>query len=404
MKFEFRKLILYKNRETNKWLGFVVALLIVVLTIWISNSLVQQLRIEERKKMESIVNAMELQSSGLEITNETQKLILKILEDNTSMPMILVDENGQFLFQRNLDKIENELEGDSLFLKSKIVDMGNAHPYISVKLPFGQQKIYYENSSLLSKLQYYPLVLIGIILLFVWFTIWYFRTLDAAQRSFLWAGMAKETAHQIGTPLSSLLGWIEILKMENIDQTSVAEMENDIKRLSQIAERFSKIGSLPELEEVNLSQTLELTYNYLKKRISRKISFIFEQPNEPVYIHCNEELISWVLENLVRNAVDAMQNRGKIKLVLQESRGKVYIYVRDNGPGIPNRLQNRIFEPGYTTKKRGWGLGLSLAKRIIHDYHKGKISVSYSEKGKGTEFKIELSNPPKLRDKKSDGV
>lgn len=380
---------LLKNRNLNKWLGFAVALLIVIATIWFSNSIVHKLKFEEQKKMETIVKATELVSS-IESSDDAKKISLKILEDNTSMPMVLADEFNNVSEVRNLDNIEERLYADSIFLKNKLKEMASSHKPINVELPFGTQKIYYENSRLLSQLRYYPIVLVLIILAFAAFTLWYFKTLSDSQKSFLWAGMAKETAHQIGTPLSSLMGWVELLKLENVDPSITHEIEHDVSRLHQIAERFSKIGSVPELKENNLSEIVENTYNYLKPRISSGVDFQLRMPKEPIIMDCNPELLSWVLENLVRNAVDAMQNRGRIELKLIEENHKIIICVRDNGPGIPSGLQKRIFEPGYTTKKRGWGLGLSLAKRIINDYHKGKIFVAKSDKDFGTEFKIIL--------------
>lgn len=389
MNNRYQHLYFLRNRNFNKWLGFVIALLIVVLTIWVSNSIVHKLKKEEQKKMETIVKATELLSS-VEISEDTRALSLKIIEDNTSMPMLWVDEEGNLSEVRNLDNIEEKLYADSIYLKQKLKEMSSTHEPIDVELPFGTQKIYYENSSLLSQLRYYPIALVAIILAFAAFTIWYFRTLDESQKSFLWAGMAKETAHQIGTPLSSLMGWIELLKLENVEPTAVGEIENDVNRLKQIAQRFSKIGSQPELKEHDLVGIAEKTYHYLRTRISSGVDFQFRKKDDRILIDCNPELLSWVLENLVRNAVDAMQNRGKIELKVEKSDGKALISIRDNGPGIPSGLQRRIFEPGYTTKKRGWGLGLSLAKRIINDYHKGKIYVAESEKDKGTEFRILL--------------
>lgn len=382
-----------KNRRLNKWLGFVFALSIVLITILVSNNLVSQLKLEEQKKMETIVSALELNGSAMEISDKTKKLIIKISSDNTSMPMILIDENGNFSEGKNLGQNAERLSTDSLYLANKLFQMAKQHKPIEIELPFGKQFIYYENSSLLSKLQYYPLILILIIVLFVFFTIWYFRTLDATQRSFLWAGMAKETAHQIGTPLSSLLGWIEILKMDKVDSTAISEMENDVNRLNQIADRFSKIGSKPELKPHNIVEICSGTYQYLLKRVSSGIDFTFKHEKDDIIIDCNPQLLSWVLENLTKNAVDALQNRGNLEIKIEETDNNVLLSIEDSGSGIPYNLQKRIFEPGYTTKKRGWGLGLSLAKRIINDYHKGKIYVAYSEKNKGTKFVIELRKP-----------
>lgn len=354
--------------------------------------MVQKLKQEEQKKMEIIVQALELQGNSFDISDDTRALTLKISENNMSMPMILTDEDGVILDIRNMGHEHDKLLNDTSFLKKRLNEMAVQHTPIEVELPFGTQKIYYENSSLLSQLRYYPVVLVLIILAFTFFFIWYFKTLNDSQKSFLWAGMAKETAHQIGTPLSSLLGWIELLKLEEIDPSIMNEMETDVKRLNQIAERFSKIGSVPELKKYDLAEICAHTYDYLKSRISTGVDFKYKSPKTPVMVECNPELLSWVLENLVRNAVDAMQNRGKIELKTYYSGRFAVISLRDDGPGIPANLQNRIFEPGYTTKKRGWGLGLSLAKRIINDYHNGKIYVAESDKELGTQFIIKLKS------------
>lgn len=389
MKLKFDPQNLLNNRNFNKWLGFTLASLIVILTIWMSNSIVQNLKEEEQKKMETIVKATELLGS-LDTSDDARRLALKIIEDNTSMPMILVDENKEAYEVRNLNNLENDLLTDSVFLKQKLSELEAVHDPIEVNLPFGKQYIYYQNSSLLTKLRFYPLALLLILLSFAAFTVWYFRTLERTQRSFLWAGMAKETAHQIGTPLSSLLGWIEILRFENVDPDTLSEIESDVHRLNQIAERFSKIGSRPTLHPHNIVEICENTYNYLKPRISTGINFQLRTKSPEIMVDCNAELLSWVLENLVRNAVDAMQNRGKIEIRASLKDNKAIITVTDDGPGIPSNMQKRIFEPGYTTKKRGWGLGLSLAKRIINEYHDGQIFVAQSDKEHGTQFKIIL--------------
>lgn len=391
MKLKLNQQNLLNNRNLNKWLGFSLAVIIVIITIWVSNSIVQNLKEEEQKKMETIVTATEVLGS-FDTSDDARSMALKIIEDNTSMPMILVDENKEAYEVRNLEKLEDRLLTDSIFLHQKLAELEAIHPPIEVNLPFGKQYIYYQNSSLLTQLRYYPLALLIILLSFGAFTLWYFRTLERTQRSFLWAGMAKETAHQIGTPLSSLLGWIEILRLENVDPSTLDEIENDVQRLNQIADRFSKIGSRPALKPHNLVEITEKTYNYLKPRISTGIDFQLRCRKDEINADCNPELLSWVLENLIRNAVDAMQNRGKIEVRTFVEHGKPTITVTDDGSGIPSHMQKRIFEPGYTTKKRGWGLGLSLAKRIINDYHEGQIFVAQSDKSFGTQFKIILKN------------
>jgi len=250
--------------------------------------------------------------------------------------------------------------------------------------------IYYRDSDLLTKLKYYPVALILILILFASVIYLFFKSSKVAEQNKLWTGMAKETAHQIGTPLSSLLGWIEILRLENTDENTVKEIENDVFRLNTIAERFSKIGSIPKLKVLDIVYVTSSSFNYLKSRSSKQVEFNFDEPKKEILAKINLQLFSWVIENLVKNAIDAMEGKGKIDLAITESDKNVNITISDTGKGIPKSLQQKIFSPGYTTKKRGWGLGLSLAKRIIEDYHDGKITVLKSEINKGTTFAITL--------------
>lgn len=379
---------LLKNRNLSKWIGFLIAFLIFGATVWYSNQFAQQLKVEEQIKMETYANAVQLMGSDLTLSSDAQNFLLDIANRNTTLPVVLLGEMGEVNAVMNIDE---EIQSDSLKMKSIIQSMKEKRKPIEIDLgEFGKQFVYYENSSLLTRLQYYPMILIFIIILFVYFSYWYFKTLKNTEQSFLWAGMAKETAHQIGTPLSSLLGWVEILKMEDMDQMPVIEIEKDIYRLNQITERFSKIGSLPELHLHNVIELTETTVNYLRDRISKKIDLRFNSSKEEIRIPLNPALYSWVIENLVKNAVDAMQNKGAINVYITDSDSKVTISVSDTGPGIPKPLHKRIFEPGFTTKTRGWGLGLSLAKRIIENYHKGKIFVAKSDKESGTEINVLL--------------
>lgn len=379
---------LLKNRNLSKWIGFLVALLIFGATVWYSNQFAHQLKLEEQTKMETYAKAVQLMGSDLSLSSDAQNFLLDIANRNTTMPVVLLGEMGEVNAVMN---IAEEIQSDSLKMNSIIQSMKEKRKPIEIDLgELGKQFVYYENSSLLTRLQYYPMILIFIIILFVYFSYWYFKTLKNTEQSFLWAGMAKETAHQIGTPLSSLLGWVEILKMEDMDQMPVIEIEKDIHRLNQITERFSKIGSLPELHPQNVIELTETTVNYLRDRISKKVDLRFNSSKEEIRIPLNPALYSWVIENLVKNAVDAMQNKGAINVYITDSETKVTISVADTGPGIAKQLHKRIFEPGFTTKTRGWGLGLSLAKRIIENYHKGKIFVAKSDKESGTEIKIIL--------------
>jgi signal transduction histidine kinase len=250
--------------------------------------------------------------------------------------------------------------------------------------------IYYGNSELLNKLKYYPMALLLIIFLFGAVAFFFYRSTKIAEQNRLWTGMAKETAHQIGTPLSSLVGWTEILRSENVDPSYIIEIEKDINRLQTITERFSKIGSMPTLEKLDIvNETLE-SYDYLKTRSSDLIDFEISAPNQAIYVNLNKQLYSWTIENLVKNAIDAMKGKGQISIAILQEDKHVKIHIADTGKGIPKHKFHKIFEPGYTSKKRGWGLGLSLAKRIIEDYHQGKIKVLHSELGKGTTMQISI--------------
>lgn len=379
---------LLKNRNLSKWIGFLCAFLIFGATIWYSNQFVKELRKEEQTKIENYAKAVQLFGSDEMFSSGVQDYLLNITSGNKTMPVLLLDENDEVVLANN---IPEEVQKNSLKMDRLIRRMKELHEPIEVDLgELGKQYVYYENSPLLTRLQYYPIILILIIILFVYFSYWYFKTLKNTEQSFLWAGMAKETAHQIGTPLSSLLGWVEILRLENANPESVDEIEKDIYRLNQITERFSKIGSLPELQMNNLVEVTETTVKYLKDRISKGIEFQFKSEKEEIRIPLNVALYSWVIENLVKNAADAMQNKGALSVYISDTPDWVVISVADTGTGIPKRLYKRIFEPGFTTKTRGWGLGLSLAKRIIEDYHKGKIFVAESKKESGTEIKIIL--------------
>lgn len=379
---------LLKNRNLSKWIGFAVAFLIFGATVWYSNQFANELKQEEQTKIENYAQAVQLLGNYETLSSGVQDYLINVTSGNTSMPVLLLDSNNEINQTFN---ISEEIQNDSIKMNKLIRRMKEQHPPIEIDLgDLGKQYVYYENSKLLTRLQYYPIILIFIIILFVYFSYWYFRTLKNTEQSFLWAGMAKETAHQIGTPLSSLLGWVEILRLEDANPESVDEIEKDIHRLNQITERFSKIGSLPELQMNNLVEITENTVNYLQARISKKIEFQFKSEKEEIRIPLNVALYSWVIENLVKNAADAMQNKGALSVYISDTRDNVTVSVADTGSGMPKRLHKRIFEPGFTTKTRGWGLGLSLAKRIIEDYHKGKIFVAKSDKDSGTEIKVVL--------------
>lgn len=379
---------LLRNRNLSKWIGFLFAFLIFGATVWYSNQFVNQLKYEEQLKIENFAHAVQILGSDDIFTSNVQEYLVGITTANKTLPVVLVDDSDEIVLMSN---ISEEIQNDERKLNKIVSKMKQLHDPIEVDLgELGVQYVYYENSQLLKRLQYYPMILILIIILFVYFSYWYFKTLKNTEQSFLWAGMAKETAHQIGTPLSSLMGWIELLKMEDVSQEPILEMEKDIDRLDQITERFSKIGSLPELKVENIVEITETSVNYLKRRISKKVEFQFNSEKEEIRIPLNIALYSWVIENLIKNAVDAMQNVGAINVHITDHLDTVHVSITDTGPGIPKKFHKRIFEPGYTTKKRGWGLGLSLAKRIVENYHKGKVFVAKSDKESGTEIRIIL--------------
>lgn len=378
---------LFQNNTLSRWLIFLFISLLFGGTLYISTSFVNRLKQEEKIKVQSYARALELMGGTDFIDSNTQEFLLSIIENNQTIPVILADENNEILDTKN---IREEIVEDEKRLEKYFTKIRKSHDPIEIDLFAGKNFIYYENSSLLNQLQYYPIILVFLISIFTLFSYWYFRTIRKTEESNLWAGMAKETAHQIGTPLSSLMGWIELLKMEDIDQTSVDEIEKDVNRLKQIADRFSKIGSITDLKTTNIVEVSKKTMEYLRHRLSQNIEFTFHTSDEEIFVNLSEPLFSWVLENLIKNAADAMENKGLIGLYLEDRENVVSISLQDTGAGIPKKLQKKVFEPGFSTKKRGWGLGLSLAKRIIEDYHRGKIYIEHSSKEKGTEFTILL--------------
>ncbi|RLZ06998.1 sensor histidine kinase [Faecalibacter macacae] len=375
------------KKLSNQWIGFSLICIIFSLTIWISNKIVKQLKVVEKSKIENYAKSLELISQNEFIDPKTQDFLFKLIEDNQTIPVILIDEQNNISFTKNIDPT---IENDTKKLKKFVDKLKNENMHIEIDLPDGKNHVYYSNSNLLNQLRYYPVILILLCGLFILFSYLYFKSIRDTEKSYLWAGMAKETAHQIGTPLSSLMGWVELLKLEEIDQTPILEIEKDVNRLKHIAERFSKIGSEAELDNHNLVDITKTTLTYLRQRISKGIELNFETQLEEITTKMNPLLYSWVIENLIKNAADAMQNKGVLDVSINTIGRNIEICVSDTGPGIPQKLQKKIFEPGFTTKKRGWGLGLSLAKRIIENYHNGKIFVFESSKEKGTIFKIIL--------------
>lgn len=379
-------MIFTKHSNVFRWIIIIASFAIVSLILWKTYEFFQHFKDEERNKMENWSFAQtEFVNSD---TNTNLNLTLKILNSNTTTPMIVVDKEGRLSSSNNINeaKIENPLYVEKLIEKFK----GENKP-IDIKYQ-GKvySTIYYGNSPLLNKLKYYPLALILIVVLFGAVIFFFYSSNKNATQNKLWSGMAKETAHQIGTPLSSLIGWTEILKAENINPDYIVEIEKDVDRLKTITERFSKIGSLPTLEKADIIKETIDSYDYLKARSSKLIEFDLIVPKGEITVDLNKQLYSWTIENLVKNAIDAMKGRGKLTVEIAPFENQVKVNVTDTGKGISKKDFNKIFEPGFTTKKRGWGLGLSLTKRIIEDFHNGKIKVLQSEKGKGSTIQISL--------------
>jgi C4-dicarboxylate-specific signal transduction histidine kinase len=375
------------NTFLFKRIAVLISLIIVSLILWNTYIFFQKFKTEERAKMEILAAAQEELKTG--DLDANVGLSLKIIENNKSIPMILVDEKGTIETFQNLNPAKAL---DEKYVQRQLEKMKSQNNPIEVSYKGKNKKfIYYRDSDLLNKLTYYPIALILILFLFLSVIYLFYSSNKAAETNKLWTGMAKETAHQIGTPLSSLLGWIAILKMQKIDDKYLEEIEKDVARLNTIANRFSKIGSKPELKEENIVAITKQAFDYLESRSSKQITFSFIASDANILAHLNTELFGWVIENLIKNAIDAMQREGSLELKIVNSSKKVKITVSDTGKGMPKNLFKQIFKPGFTTKKRGWGLGLSLSKRIVKDYHKGKIIVQKSEIGKGTTFEILLN-------------
>ena len=372
-----------KSRNISRWIIIFASFLIILLILWNTYTFFQIFKQEERLKMNLWANAQKTLINAGE--NTDVELPLQIFSNNTSIPIILT-ENDSIINTVNIDE---EIVTDKLKAKAFLSGLKNENdPIVIEYVPGKFQKLYYGNSALLNKLKYYPIALVLIIVLFAGLVYNFYKSTKMSTQNKLWAGMAKETAHQIGTPLSSLIGWVEILKADDIPESTIIEIEKDIDRLQTITERFSKIGSEPKLENKDVIEETQKSYDYLQSRFSKQVEFSFNAPKEPIMVLMNPTLHSWTIENLVKNAIDAMRGRGKLSLQVIQEGDLVKINVSDTGKGIPKTQFKSVFEPGFTTKKRGWGLGLSLTKRIVEEYHKGTIKVLNSEMGKGTTMQV----------------
>ena len=375
-----------------KILLVVMAILIAVASLVASNILTRDLYAEEHKKMEIWAEAMRTLSTDDE--NAGMNVVLKVIEGNTTIPIVVMDRRGEVQVFRNIDMKETTHDDSLLQVANLGKNMINAGRFI--RIPFDDRPgsdyidVCYDDSLMLKRLAVYPYVQLGVVLLFVVIAIFALLTSKRAEQNKVWVGLSKETAHQLGTPISSLMAWTEMLSETYPNDELIPEMDKDVKRLQLIADRFSKIGSLPEPVPVSLNEVMNHVADYMSRRVSNKVQIVRVFPPEDIMVPLNASLFEWVVENLCKNAVDAMEGEGKITLFAGMEMGRVVVEVADTGKGIKKKDVKNVFRPGFTTKQRGWGLGLSLAKRIVEEYHHGCIYVKSTEVGRGTTFRIEL--------------
>lgn len=378
---------IYDSRQRLKYVFIIGAVVIAIASVFVSDLLIKDLAREERQKIEVWAEATRVVTS--EDPSLNMKLILQIIQGNTSIPVMLCNEQDSVMNYKNIELPEKNVEE---FLYQKAQELKKKNQPIPIDMEDGTfQYLYYDDSINLKRLLVYPYAQLSVMAVFILIAFLALTSTKRAEQNKVWVGLSKETAHQLGTPISSLIAWVEYLKMKEVDPSLLEEMEKDVKRLETIADRFSKIGSQPEPVPLDIRDSIRAALNYMETRISSKVKITVEAPEEPVMVLMNDSLFAWVVENLCKNAVDAMGGQGDIRFHIEEKAKKVYIDVSDTGKGILKSKFKTVFNPGYTTKKRGWGLGLSLVKRIIESYHGGKIYVKNSEIGKGTTFRIELN-------------
>jgi signal transduction histidine kinase len=389
---------LYTHKGTWKRALLLFAASIVAATVWYTGNLAREIKLEEERKVQQLAKAFENISSAS--LDQDFTFMIEFVGQNETIPVILVDESGQIVEFKNLHP---EKSKDPQYLESQLKKMIDDHEPVVIEVYEGtQQYLYYSHSRIYSRIRFFPLFQLSIIGAFLLAAYAVFSTSRRAEQNRVWVGMAKETAHQLGTPITSLVSWVEYLKetllgsgaSATLDpeqvQLTLDEMSKDTARLELIAERFSKVGSTPDLQEHDLNQLLENSLNYIKRRASKKVQFFFNSSVEGETVLISPPLFEWVIENLLKNALDAMEGQGKIEIQVERKGQEYLIDVSDSGKGIPKSKFLRIFEPGFSTKKRGWGLGLTLTKRIVENYHAGKIFVKESTPGKGTTFRIQL--------------
>jgi signal transduction histidine kinase len=377
---------IYYRNTIWKLALLVFAVIIGLCSLLYTENLVNQLKAEERKKVELWAEATRQMINSPDST-QNQVFLYSIIENNSTIPVILTDGSDRIISSVNIDSLKIK---DNRFLKMELSRMKGKNPPIIIDIGDGQvNRIYYRESTILRKLVYFPYVQLSVIILFILVSYMAFSSSRKAEQNQVWVGMSKETAHQLGTPTSSLAGWIEILQLKHPEITITEELSRDLARLERVAERFSKIGSRPDLALENIIIVVNQTIDYLRSRTSSKVIINIDSGNlDKILIPINSALFSWVIENVCKNAIDAITGEGMININISENEQAAVIDISDNGKGIPKSSYKRIFKPGYTTKQTGWGLGLSLAKRIIEEYHSGKIFVRHSEIGKGSSIRI----------------
>lgn len=379
----------YRHKRLWKLALLSVAVLIGVSSIVYTNYVVQKLSRQERVRAQLIREATKM-ITVLEPDNEVMTFLSEIVQGNTTTPIIITDTNGVVTMSGNLDSTR---EGDTAYFLDVLAEMRTQNEPMELKTEFSTELFYYGDSSTIIMLRYYPYIQLFIISLFIGVSYLAFSSSRRFEQNQVWVGMSKETAHQLGTPLSSLIAWVEYFRQseDSFPKDIVDEIEKDVKRLEVITERFSRVGSQPVLEPHNTYEIIEQSISYLERRVSKRVSITIDEASEKDSIaYISTSLFEWVIENLCKNAVDAMEGKGSLNFLIQNKEGMVFIDVKDTGRGIPAYLQKTVFNPGYTTRKRGWGLGLSLAKRIIESYHYGQIYVLQSDPKSGTTFRIKL--------------
>lgn len=393
---------LYETRRYATVAFMIVTVAVVGVFLWLSNSLVKDLSEQERARMQIWADATrEITTISTDENSPATNFdfLLSIIEENRNIPVLLTDDHGNIINHRNFDLPEpvdslNPLyisPANMEFLRHKLESLRNTQNVIHIVIaPGNNQHLYYEDSRLLKSLSLYPYVQVAIMLAFVLVVYYAVTSTKRAEQNKVWVGLSKETAHQLGTPISSLMAWMELLATMGVDEEVVGEMDKDVKRLATIASRFSKIGSAPGLDTENLNTVVERSTSYMRTRISQRIDLTVSLSDKPLEVRLSSPLLEWVMENLIKNAVDAMEGHGSITVDTRRDERWAVIDVTDTGKGISRKNLKTVFKPGYTTKKRGWGLGLALARRIIEDYHHGRIYVAQSEPGRGTTFTIRL--------------